>query len=56
MARPGQGKRAGARVIYYWQQERGTIYMLVAYAKAAKTNLSRAEVAALRGLVKALAR
>lgn len=56
MARPGQGKRGGARVIYYWQQDRSTIFMLVAYAKSAKTDLSPTEVTVLRGLVKALAR
>ena len=56
MARPGRGKRGGARVIYYWRQEKGTIFMLVAYAKSVKTNLSAAEIRTLRELVKALAR
>jgi len=56
MARPGTGKRRGARVIYYWRQDKGTIFMLVAYAKSVKTNLSPAEISTLRELVKALGR
>ena len=56
MARPGTGKRGGARVIYYWRQDKGTIFMLVAYAKSVKTNLSPAEISTLRELVKALGR
>jgi hypothetical protein len=56
MARPGRGKRGGARVIYYWRQDKGTIFMLVAYAKSVKTNLSPAEISTLRELVKALGR
>jgi hypothetical protein len=54
MARPGSGKRGGARVIYFWQKHRAMIYMLVAYAKPAKVDLSPAEVATLRDLIKAL--
>ncbi len=56
MARPGTGKRGGARVIYYWRQDKGTIFMLVAYGKSVKTNLSPAEISTLRELVKALGR
>ena len=56
MAQPGRGKRGGARVIYYWRRDKGTIFMLVVYAKSVKTNLSAAEISTLRGLVKALAR
>lgn len=56
MARPGRGKRGGARVIYYWRQDQGTIFMLVAYAKSLKTNLSAAEISTLRELVKPLGR
>ena len=56
MARPGHGKRGGARVIYFWQQDKGTIFMLVAYAKSAKTDLSKKEIGMLRELVKALER
>lgn len=43
LARPGRGKRGG-RVIYYWRQDKATIFMLVAYAKSVKTNLSPGEI------------
>ena len=56
MARPGQGKRGGARVIYFWQKDKDTIVMLVAYAKAVKTDLSPKQIGVLRELVKALER
>ena len=56
MARPGTGKRGGARVIYYWRQDKGMIFMLVAYGKSVKTNLSPAEISTLRELVKTLGR
>lgn len=39
----GKGKRGGARVIYYHQSERLPVFLLAAYAKNAKANLSRAE-------------
>jgi len=54
MSRPGSGRRGGARIIYFWQNHRATIYMLLAYAKSARTDLSPGEVATLRSLVKAL--
>jgi len=54
MARPGRGKRGGARVVYYWQRRSATIFMLIAYAKSARTDLSQAQVRALRELVSAL--
>jgi hypothetical protein len=54
MARPGHGKRGGVRVIYFWQESRNTLYMLLAYAKGAKADLSPREIGVLRGLVKAL--
>jgi hypothetical protein len=37
-------------------QDKGTIFMLVVYAKSVKTNLSPAEISTLRELVKALGR
>jgi len=54
MSRPGSGKRGGARIIYFWQKHRATIYMLVAYAKSARVDLSPGEVGTLRALVKAV--
>ena len=50
----GQGKSGGVRVIYYWLKDRDQIYMLVAYPKSKKDNLSDRETAILREFVKEL--
>lgn len=42
-ALPGRGKRSGARVIYYWRNEAGRIYLLYAYAKSVQSDLSDAQ-------------
>ena len=39
-ATSGRGKRGGARVIYYFLDERLPIYALLAYPKSAKTDLT----------------
>ena len=50
----GRGKSGGIRVIYYWLKDNGQIYMLVAYPKSTKDNLTGKETALLRELVKEL--
>ncbi len=50
----GRGKSGGIRVIYYWIKNDDQIYMLVAYPKSKKDNLSDKETAILRDLVKEL--
>jgi hypothetical protein len=50
----GRGKRDGARAIYYFQAAADRIYMLVAYPKSVKADLSNEETAILRELVKVL--
>ena len=50
-ATSGRSKRGGARVIYYYLDEAMPIYLLLAYAKAAKTDLTPDE----KGRVSALA-
>jgi len=50
----GRGKSGGIRVIYYWIKDDHQIYMLVAYPKSLKDNLSDKETAILRNLVKDL--
>jgi hypothetical protein len=40
---PGHGKRGGARVIYYYHDERMPTLLLTAYAKNQKENLTAAE-------------
>ena len=39
----GRGKRGGIRVIYYWYKPSSLFYMLLAYSKAEKDDLSANE-------------
>lgn len=48
---PGQGKRGGARVIYYWITSEDRIYMLMIYAKAEQDDLTREQLRTLRRVV-----
>jgi len=50
----GAGKRGGARVIYYYHNERLPVFLLSAYAKNRKANLSKAERNTMKRLVPAL--
>ena len=50
----GKGKRGGVRVCYTDFEEYEIIYLITAFTKAEKENLSDAEKAALKKLVKAL--
>lgn len=50
-ARAGMGKRGGARVIYYYHSERLPVFLLTAYPKSRKANLSKAERNAMKRLV-----
>lgn len=52
--RAGTGKSGGIRVIYYWLTEDNQIFLLVAYPKSVKDNLTDRETAILRNLVKEL--
>jgi hypothetical protein len=47
----GKGKRGGVRVIYYWYAAGSLIYMLLAYSKDARDDLSVAQKKALARLV-----
>ena len=49
-ALPGKGKSGGARVIYYHSQKM-PLYILTAYPKGSKDNLSQAEKNTLKKLV-----
>ena len=53
-ARPGTGRRGGARVIYFYHDADRPIYLLMVYAKARKENLSAEEKRTLRKLAAAL--
>jgi hypothetical protein len=50
----GRGKRGGARVIYYYHSERLPLFLLTAYPKNEKANLTRAERNAMKRLVRIL--
>jgi hypothetical protein len=47
----GQGKRGGARVIYFWHSASGTILMLFVYPKNERADLTPAQCKALRLVV-----
>jgi hypothetical protein len=51
---PGRGKSGGLRVIYYWLKDNQQIYLLIAYPKSKKDDLTAKETAILRALVKEL--
>jgi hypothetical protein len=53
-ARSGMGKSGGARVIYYYHDERIPLYLLSVFGKNDKANLSKAEANELHKLVKLL--
>jgi hypothetical protein len=50
-ALPGRGKRGGARVIYYFHNEQVPVFLLAAYGKNEKANLSKAERNAMARLI-----
>ena len=51
----GRDKRGGARVIYYYHGARLPLFLLTAYPKNEKTDLSRAERDAMKRLAQILA-
>jgi mRNA-degrading endonuclease RelE of RelBE toxin-antitoxin system len=50
----GRGKRGGLRVIYYFHSERMPLFLLMAYAKSKKTDLSGAEQTTLQKVAHAI--
>ena len=48
---PGRGKRGGARMIYYYWVVKSRIYLLVAYSKSTKGDLTREQTRILAGLM-----
>ncbi len=51
-ARPGMGKRGGARVVYLYGGDDFTIILITVYTKSEKGNLSKAEQNALAKMAK----
>jgi hypothetical protein len=50
--RPGQGKRGGLRVIYFWDEASETFYMLYAYPKNEQEDLTARQLRLLSRLVR----
>ena len=50
-ALPGRGKRGRARVIYYFHSEQLPVFLLAAYGKNEKADLSKAERNAMAKLI-----
>jgi len=48
---PGRGKRGGARIIYYWKLTVARLYLLFLYPKSVRSDLTPAQLRALRKLV-----
>lgn len=48
----GQGKRGGARIIYYWVREREMILMLFTYSKKERDDLTPEQTMILSRLVR----
>lgn len=46
----GRGKRGGARVIYYWYESGGLVYLLFGYSKTGRDDLTEEQKRALRKL------
>lgn len=51
---PGSGKRGGARVIYFYHQGDAPLYLLLAYAKAQREDMTQDEKRAVSLLATAL--
>lgn len=54
VALQGRGKSSGARVIYYYRENKGRIYLILAYPKNRQANLTAAQKRIIRQLVKIL--
>jgi len=54
VARPGRGKSAGTRVIYYYHNEDKPILLLLIYTKADQDSLTNAQKAKLKKHVNAI--
>jgi mRNA-degrading endonuclease RelE of RelBE toxin-antitoxin system len=48
----GGGKRGGIRVIYFWHEANDTVYLLYAYKKSAKEDLTAKQIRLLANLVR----
>ncbi len=51
-ALPGQGKRGGCRIIYFWDEASETFFMLYAYRKSQQEDLTAHQLRILSRLVR----
>jgi len=49
---PGTGKRGGIRVVYFWDESSETFYLLYAYRKSVKDDLTPQQLRVLARLVR----
>ena len=49
---PNRGKRGGHRLIYYWDKQSETFYMLFVYAKNEREDLTRDQIKTLGRIVR----
>jgi mRNA-degrading endonuclease RelE of RelBE toxin-antitoxin system len=49
----GKGKRGGARVVYYYQDSQGKVYLIDLYTKSRQSDLSEAQKQRIYQFVKA---
>lgn len=49
----GHGKRGGSRIIYYWATQHDQIFMLYAYAKNERDDLTKEQLAQISAVVTA---
>ena len=49
---PGRGKRGGLRVLYYWDGEGETVYLLFVYEKTRQADLTPEQAKALGRLIR----
>lgn len=54
VARPGMGKRGGARLIYFVVTAKGWIYLMDVHAKNTKENLTNVDKKDIRDIIEAL--
>lgn len=54
VALEGRGKSGGARVIYYFHNDRIPLFLFAVYAKSEKDNLTKAERNALKAAVETI--
>lgn len=53
-ALPNTGKSGGVRILYYYLNDDGTVYLLMAYAKSDQINISESDKQRLKQVITAI--